>query len=126
MVQREGMDNVFVPIVVADDLLPGGSWPQPIDVQMPGGIGQSPIERVFTCRIGSATPAASTIQCVDEQVRRIHIRIGTPVIHGTIISYRAIATDVGESAGPDLDIGLIEGDRRQRAAIKRIFSDLGD
>ena len=46
--------------------------------------------------------------------------------HGTRIGYRAIATDVEESAVPDLDIGLVEGDRRQIAALKRIGSDLGD
>ena len=124
MIQREGMDIVFVPIVAADDLLFGASWPQPIDGQMP--IGQGPIEIVFTCRIGSATPAARTIRCIDDQVRRIHIRIGTPVIHGARIGYRAIATDFGESAVPDLDIGLVERDRRQIAALKRIVSDLGD
>ena len=108
MIQREGIDNIsdFVPIVATDDLLFGGSWPQPIDGQMP--IGQGPIEIVFTCPTGAATPAASTIRCIDDQVRRIHIRIGTPVIHGTRIVYRAIATDVGESAVPDLPTGLIE------------------
>ena len=127
MIQREGMDIVSVPIVAADDLLLGGSWPQPIDVQMPGGIVQGPIEIVFIIwRINTATPAARTIRCIDDQVRRIHIRIGTPVIHGTRIGYRAIATDVGESSVPDLDIGLIEGDGRQIAALKRIVSDLGD